>query len=166
MKNLTPLILLLVLFQHGLSQSCCINGYICDKKDSSAVIGAYIIMFTVNKSLYTDRNGFFEICDLEPGEYSFGIALIGYKDTTITSLKISLNEIISLKIYLSTCRFDILGKSNICPKCGRDDMVIPILYEVASMKMIKRVKKGTAYLGGHRTGCDPTYFCKRDLTKY
>lgn len=166
MKNLTSLILFLICNQNGMSQSGCINGFIFNKNDSSAVVGAYIVMNEVNKTLTANNNGYFEICDLEPGEYSFGITLIGYKDTTLSSLKVAVERPVNIKIYLSTCNFHVLGKTNICPKCGHDDKVVPILYEVASKKMIKWANKGTVYLGGHRTGCDPTYFCKRDSIKY
>jgi hypothetical protein len=166
MKNLITIILLLICSQNGICQSGFINGYIFDRNDSSTVVGAYLVMHEVNKTLTTSNKGYFEICGLKPGEYSLGITLIGYKDTTISSLKVEADSSVHIEIYLSTCYFHVFGKTNICPKCGRDDMVVPILYEMATKKMIKRARKGIVYLGGHRTGCDPTYYCKRDSLKY
>lgn len=155
-----------VIIQTGLSQSGCIRGFIYSKSDSSSVIGAYILPYEANNFTTTDKNGYFEICYLKPGNYSLGITLIGYKDTTISNLVLLPGDSVNLTCYLPICQYHILGKSNICPVCGKSDMVVPILYGVATKKMIKKAKKGNAYLGGLRTGCDPTFFCKRDSLKY
>jgi hypothetical protein len=160
------IILIFFISQTGISQSTCIKGYIYNKKDTSAVIGAYIIPFVDNKIISTDENGFFEICDLKPGNYTFGITLMGYKDTTISNMSLTYGKSVYLTLYLSECPYHILGKNNICPVCEKSDMVVPILYETVSKRMIKSAKKGNAYLGGHRTGCDPTFYCKRDSLKY
>jgi len=167
MKKITiQILLLIILSQIGLTQSGCIKGFIYSKKDTSTIIGAYIIPSEVNMIITTDKNGYFEICDLKPGNYTFGITLIGYKDTTISNLNVPSGKSVSINCYLSECHYHILGKNNICPVCQKSDMVIPILYETASKKMIKLARKGKAYLGGHRTGCDPTFYCKRDSLKY
>ncbi len=167
MKQLTIYILImLTISQTGLSQSGVINGFVYSKIDTSPIIGAYIIPNEINSIITTDKNGYFEICDLKPGNYSFGITLIGYKETTISNLIVSSGASVNVKCYLSECHYHILGRSNICPVCCSSDMVIPILWETASKKMIRKSKKGTAYLGGHRTGCDPEFFCKRDSIKY
>jgi hypothetical protein len=167
MKRIGTLILLLILIiQNVTPQTGCISGFIYSKKDSSGIVGANIIMNEVNTTIISDNSGYFEVCDLKPRKYSFGIAIIGYKDTSINKVQVISDLSNHLTIYLSECGYDLPEKSNVCPICGKSDMVIPILYEVATNKMLKRSKQGTVYLGGHRTGCDATFYCKRDSIKY
>ena len=166
MKKLIGLILLHFILQTGFSQSSCINGFIRSKIDSLGIGGAYVIMFEVNKTVMADKNGHFEVCGLNPGVYSFGVKFIGYKDTTILNINVKGDQTPKLVIYLSECKFHILGHSDICPICSSKDMVVPILYGIASKKMNKSAKKGKAYLGGTRTGCDPIWYCKKDLIEF
>lgn len=143
-----------------------ISGYLIDKLSKEPVIGATIIMFETNDMTVSDTNGFFKVNNLETGKYSFGVKLIGYKDTTISNVVVEPDLNPELNIFLSECKYHILGHPKTCPICGKTDNVVPILYGVATKKMIKKEKKGLALLGGDRTGCDPLYYCKKDKIKF
>ena len=166
MKNFITIILLILIYNIGFSQTGCIKGNIYSKHDSSKVVGVQILLNEKNNSTSTDYNGYFEICDLNPGKYSFGVIFIGYKDTSIYNIDVYANKTVDFKIYLSECEYHTLGNSNICPICNKNDLVIPILYGMKTKKMIRKSKKGIAYLGSARTGCDPHWFCKRDSIKF
>jgi hypothetical protein len=152
--------------QNGFSQRGCINGFIRDRNELLPMPGVYIIMSEPKVTVISNKIGFFEVCNLKPGEYSFRLSYIGYKDTTISKINIKDDQISKLEICLSECKFYTLGHSDICPACGKKDLVVKILYGSVSTKMIKNAKKGKVYLGGMKTGCDPLYYCKRDSTKF
>lgn len=116
-------------------------------------------MFETNDRTVSDLTGFIKIRNLDSGKYSFEVKLIGYKDTTISDVVVEPDNDLNLKLFLLKCEYHILGHPKICPECGMRDKVVPILYGVASKKMIKKEKKGFAYLGGNRTGYDPVYHC-------
>ena len=46
------------------------------------------------------------------------------------------------------------------------DEVVPIVYGAPTKKMIRKEKKGKAFLGGEKTGCDPVYYCKKDKARF
>ena len=144
-----------------------ISGYLIDKLSKEPVIGATILMFETNDMTVSDTNGFFKVSNLESGKYSFGVKLIGYKDTTISNVVVVEPDLnLELNIFLSECKYHILGHPKTRPICGKTDNVVPILYGIATKKMIKKEKKGLALLGGDRTGCDPLYYCKKDKIKF
>ncbi len=123
-------------------------------------------MSEVNVTVISNENGYFEVCNLKPGDYSLGVMYLGFKDTTISKINLKANQTAKLVIYLSECKFHTLGHSDICPICGKKDQVVRILYGTASTKMIKNARKGKVYLGGSKSGCDPVYYCKKDSTKF
>lgn len=168
MKNRIILILIFLITTviSGFAQKGAISGYLIDTLSKKPVIGATIIMFETNDMTISDTNGFFTIINLESGKYSFGVKLIGYKDTTISNVVVEPDLNVELNIFLSECKYHILGHPKTCPICGLTDNVVPILYGVATKKMIKKEKKGLVLLGGARTGCDPVYYCKKDKVKF
>ncbi len=165
--KMTIFILILILIANsGFAQNGIIRGYVFDNVSKKPVIGANITMFETNEMTVSDTSGFFEIRNLNSGEYSFGIKLIGYKDTTVNNVVVEPGKDLILKFFLSECEYHILGHPTTCPICGKTDEVVPILYGVATKKMIKKEKKGLAFIGGARTGCDPVYYCKKDKVKF
>ena len=49
-----------------------------------------------------------------------------------------------------------------CPKCNRDDQVIPILFGMPGPEMIEAEQRGEIKLGGCCiSGMEPEYYCKR-----
>ena len=165
-KTIAFILILILIANKGFSQNGIISGYVFDKVSKEPVIGANIIMFETNYMTVSDTSGFFEIKNLVSGKYSFGIKLTGYKDTTINNIVVEPGNDLNLKFFLSECEYHILGHPETCPICGMIDEVVPILYGVATKKMIKKERKGVALIGGERTGCDPVYYCKKDKVKF
>jgi hypothetical protein len=165
-KKIMFILILILIANKGFAQNGIIKGYVFDNGSKKPIIGANIIMLKTNDMTVSDTSGFFEIRNLDSGKYSFGIKLIGYKDTTINNVVVEPGKDLNLKFFLSECEYHILGHPKTCPICGMTDEVVPILYGVATKKMIKKEKKGVAFIGGARTGCDPVYYCKKDKVKF
>lgn len=160
------MLILILIANKGFAQNGIIKGYVFNNVSKEPVIGAYIIMRETNDMTTSNVNGFFEIRNLISGRYSFGIKSMGFKDTTINNIVVEPGKDLNLKFFLSECEYHILGHPNTCSICGMNNEVVPILYGVASKKMIKKEKKGLAFIGGSRTGCDPVYYCKKDKMKF
>lgn len=54
-----------------------------------------------------------------------------------------------------------------CPVCGKNDMVIRIIYGLPSDSLFEEASKGKVELGGCIERPDnPSWYCKRDETKF
>jgi hypothetical protein len=72
--------------------------------------------------------------------------------------------------YPELCIFNQSFKDKPCPKCKSRDMVIPISYglQIPDFAQPVPVKPTYESYGGgcEPTGCDPTWYCKRDNEKF
>ncbi len=164
MKKFLIILLIFILTIKGFAQYGKINGHIYDTEKKENLAYANIKILGTQIRTHTDTNGNFKIDSLADGVYDIYIKYIGYKDTTIQKIKIFENAEINLRINFPP-PYVYKGVSKRCPKCGRKNNVIPIVYGLPSSGMQKKERDGKVRLGGCKmTGCDPTWYCKGDQT--
>ncbi len=56
-----------------------ISGFVKDTSNGETLIGAAVSVKGTKKGAYTNRNGFYSITGIEPGEYTVVVSMIGYK---------------------------------------------------------------------------------------
>lgn len=94
--------------------------------------------------------------------YRLTIDLLEVRKAAISDLHITFPE---------DCVYNKNSINNHCPRCGKADSVIPILYGLLvpifdeKGKQIKEIPEH--YPGGCTvTNCDPTWYCKRDMLSF
>lgn len=88
MKKQAPFLLLLFISLLGFSQTSSVKGTISDDSGNS-LFGVNTIIQNSTKGSQTDKNGSFEITNLENGDYTLMISYLGFKTKEIP---ISINE--------------------------------------------------------------------------
>ena len=85
-----------------------------------------------------------------------------HADTTIYLSSINSDTTFIEIPFPPICKYDYSLKNKKCPKCNKDDKVIPIQYGYSEKEDIKN-NMSTYKLGGCITKfCQPHYYCKRD----
>lgn len=75
------------------------------------------------------------------------------------------NSTETIKItYPNDCIYHKRLENKICPKCGKKNMVVPIAYGCIVLDPISLPE--THYSLKESTGCNPTYYCKRDSLEF
>ena len=166
MKRLIITLTILATGQFVFSQTGIIKGNIYDNIENEGLAFANVFLIDYNLGASSNINGDFLIDSIPVGTYDLKITYLGYRDTTLTSIKVTQDTIIDLKInYPPTCKYDKKNKS--CPVCQMKDKVIPIAYGLPSAGLLKDAKKGKVRIGGCLiTGCDPHWYCKRDKIEF
>ena len=102
-KTLYPVFLIFVLiFQLSNAQtSGKISGKIIDKKNGAALVGANVIVVQTQSGTSADKDGYFNIINVNPGKYSVRIMMIGYESITIEDVIVSVNRTTSLDIKMN-----------------------------------------------------------------
>ena len=102
-KTLYPVFLIFVLiFQLSNAQtSGKISGKIIDKKNGTALVGANVIVVQTQSGTSADKDGYFNIINVNPGKYSVRIMMIGYESITIEDVIVSVNRTTSLDIKMN-----------------------------------------------------------------
>jgi len=149
-----------------LAQTGTIKGKVYDKNEKEGLAFANVFLVNHKIGAGTDLNGDFRIDSIPIGTYDLRITYLGYQDFTLTSIKVTKDTIIDLNInYPPPCKYD--KKNKYCPVCKKKDKVIPIVYGLPSQGLLKESKKGKVRLGGCMiSGCDPSWYCKRDKKEF
>jgi len=159
---LTLLTFLICLTAYG--QNGMIRGQVYDRRENKGLEYAIIGLVDTKTGTVSDENGNFKIDNIPPGIYSLKVTYLGYGDTTITGINISPDSekifFIQLPPY---CNYEKSINNNTCPKCKKNDKVIPIVY---GLTLGPLDKKNYYYSGCGITFCDPNWFCKRNKIKF
>ena len=87
MKNLLLILTLSLITNFGLAQSTTVTGAVTDN-NKNPIFGANVSIANTTKGTQTDKNGVFEISNIEDGNYTLSISYIGFR-TKEVSFKIS-----------------------------------------------------------------------------
>ena len=72
--------ILFLLFINGLlyAQNNSVSGFITDQETGEALIGANVFIQETGNGMSTDRNGYYVIQNINPGNYNLIVSYIGY----------------------------------------------------------------------------------------
>ena len=131
--------------------------------------GYSIVEITVENSFFsvgTDSLGHFSMDNIPVGTYDINISSGFYADTTLQNISIIEDSEIHINlVFPPTCPYK--KEIHDCPKCGKKDEVIPIVYGQITDKRITDSENGnTLFIPDQVPLCDPFWFCKRDSYKY
>ncbi|MFB3918366.1 MAG: hypothetical protein ACE14M_16675 [Terriglobales bacterium] len=59
-----------------------------------------------------------------------------------------------------------IRRKPLCPECGYDDQVVPIIYGEPDRELIEESQRGEVALGGCITDASPAWYCKGCLCKF
>ena len=145
-------------------QNGVINGNVYDRRGNRGLAFVNVWLVGTKIGAATDNWGDFKIDSVPFGIYDLKASLVGYGDTTIKSIKISTDTILTVKIVLPPpCEYDKRRNNMTCPICSKKDQVVPILY---GLPIGKLHQKKFYYAGCIITFCDPNWYCKRDKHKF
>ena len=57
-----------------------ISGFITDKESGEVLVGANVFLMETGKGMATDRNGYYVLDNIAPGDYTFIISYLGYEE--------------------------------------------------------------------------------------
>jgi iron complex outermembrane receptor protein len=100
MKKLFSLFVLSlsILYANG-QQEGEISGYLYDKKNSTTIENAEVVLVEVNKGSLSDQNGFFKFENINEGAYTLQISHIGYHQIT-ESVRVISGQKAEMNFYL------------------------------------------------------------------
>lgn len=152
--------------QYSFSQTGIIKGHIQDTIENKGLAYANILITELNKGAGTNSKGDFIIENVPTGTYSIRISTLGYLDKVIKEVEVYNDSITKLDILFPPyCKYNQSNKE--CPVCGKKDKVIPIIYGLPTIKIGRKAEKGKLIIAGCEiTGCDPTWYCKRDEKEF
>ena len=81
-----------------------ISGFITDKESGEVLVGANVFLLETGKGMATDRNGYYVLDNILPGNYTFIISYLGYEEYNE-----KIDFINDLFVYLKYCYFPICG---------------------------------------------------------
>ena len=90
-----------------LNNTCTISGYIIDTQTKEPLIGANIVLNLTEYKTVTDKDGYFEIKNVQPGSYRVKASYIMYDDYDKSKIKFEGNIRYSLNIEL-LCKYDVI----------------------------------------------------------
>ena len=137
MKQILIILGFLITNQFCFSQTGTIKGHIQDSTKNEGLAFAHVFLVDKKIGTITDLKGYFIIDSIPVGTYDIKITYIGYQDTILTSVKVSKDTIVVLKInYPPPCKFNRPNKT--CPICKKTDKVIPIILRIAKQRTYKK----------------------------
>ena len=158
------IIIFSLVFSSIRSQTGSIKGHIYNRKQKEGLAFANVWLEGTDKSAITDLDGDFKIDSIIEGTYNVHISYVGIADTTLSTIKITSGNVVSLKLeFPPPCKYDRSEKNKKCPICGKMDKVVPIVY---GLPIGKLDEKNFYYAGCEITMCDPNWFCKRNNYKF
>ena len=78
-----------------------IAGKISDVETSEVLIGVNIMLLGTNLGTASDINGDFFLLNLPPGSYTLSLSMIGYKNTMIEDVRVSVNRTTPLTLQMA-----------------------------------------------------------------
>ena len=97
------IILVLFIMNMGFTQTTGkISGVVSEKESGNPVLGANVYLENTEIGAATDEDGFFNIINIPPGNYTLSIQMIGYKKYQIVDLRISVNRTSYIEAELET----------------------------------------------------------------
>ena len=78
-----------------------IIGKISDVETSEVLIGVNIMLLGTNLGIASDINGEFFLLNLPPGSYNLSVSMIGYKNTMIEDVQVSVNRTTPLTFQMT-----------------------------------------------------------------
>ncbi|MBH10655.1 MAG: TonB-dependent receptor [Candidatus Marinimicrobia bacterium] len=78
-----------------------ISGRVVDVKSKLALPGANIILLPVQSGISADEEGFFNLINVSPGNYTVKVMMIGYETVVIENVIVSVNRTTSLDIIMN-----------------------------------------------------------------
>ena len=114
MKKLIPVILMAVMTLPALAkgankdnkntksttEAVVLMGTVVDQSTGEALPGAQVKINGIEKNVYTDLDGNFEVQSLKPGTYSLEVTLISYEGSKINELVVTSESKNALKLEL------------------------------------------------------------------
>ena len=79
-----------------------IAGKISDVETSEALIGVNIMLLGTNLGTASDINGDFFLLNIPPGSYNLSLSMIGYKNTLIEDVRVSVNRTTPLTLQMAS----------------------------------------------------------------
>ncbi|MDR2472719.1 MAG: outer membrane beta-barrel protein [Tannerella sp.] len=83
------------------AQTGSIAGVISEKETGEAVIGASVVIETLQKGAVSDDEGKFQINGLQPGNYNLTVSYLSYKTVELKDVKVSSGQTTVLEIEMS-----------------------------------------------------------------
>ena len=100
--------ILIILLLTNLITSVCLSqttgkiiGKISDLETSEVLIGVNIMLLGTDFGAASDINGDFFLINLPPGFYDLSVGMIGYKNTVIEDVQVSVNRTTPLSLHLT-----------------------------------------------------------------
>ena len=101
--------ILKLIFLSNLITSVCLSqttgkiaGKISDVETSEALIGVNIMLLGTNLGTASDINGDFFLLNIPPGSYNLSLSMIGYKNTLIEDVRVSVNRTTPLTLQMAS----------------------------------------------------------------
>ena len=83
----------------AIAQPSRINGFITDGETGEVLIGANVFLLETGQGMATDRNGYYVLDDVNPGDYTFVVSYLGYQEYR-KKLTFQEAEVINLNVPL------------------------------------------------------------------
>lgn len=110
------LLVIVVIFTCGISivsaQKASVRGTILDKESAEPIIYATIQLENTTKGVNSDIDGFFNLVEVEPGDYSLVITYVGY-DTLRTKVSLSPGQVLNQRFFISESSGVVLSEVSI-----------------------------------------------------
>lgn len=135
--NVRCLILLFLVPLNLLAQVGEISGTITDEATGGPLSGVNILVKNTFMGTVSDNSGIFRIADLDPGNYTLVISMIGYRKETFTDLQVPPGGTIELKVMLKQ---DVLSSPQVIVTASRreqDIMEVPLSVAVIGPREIR-----------------------------
>ena len=94
-----------------------LRGIVTDSETGETIIGASVIIEGTSKGDATDVNGEYIITGVEPGSYNLVVSYIGYSQTTVQDVRVSIDLTTEINVEL---RSDVLEGEEITVTAGRE----------------------------------------------
>jgi hypothetical protein len=167
MNSLLTILLITLGLNTILAQLGTVKGVVYDSIITNHVANANVWLESTKIGTITDSAGWFSLTDIPIGSYTIKASNLGYSNIPGDKIDITSDSTLIHNINLPLCPFFILGKPDHCPKCGKSDQVVPLIFGEPTKKMQKRELKGELKLAGCKAPiCPPSLFCKRDRTEF
>lgn len=124
------------------AQKATVRGAVFDKKTAEPVIFAAVYLENTNKGTTTDVDGFFNIAEINPGNYDLLITYLGY-DTIRMNVTLAAGEIKNQRFYLEESSGIVLGEVNVSADRSRAKSEVQVSTVVVSPKEIKLIPTAT-----------------------